>query len=146
MKHRLILAAGLVCAATAGLAQTDVIKERVTLMKNQGAATGAVAPMLKGDKPFDLSTVQKTLDTYLTTTKTFGTLFPDTSKTGDTGALPTIWEKKDAFLAQIAAFEKDVRAAQVAIKDEASFKSVMPTVLKDCGECHTQFRGKRPGA
>jgi len=67
-------------------------------------------------------------------------LFPDSSKTGDTRALPAIWEKMDDFKAKMAKFVADSKAAQAKVTDEASFKATFPEVTKDCGACHQPYR------
>ena len=72
-------------------------------------------------------------------------LFPPDSKTGDTNALPVIWD--DDNMADLdARFKKlgaDATAALATIKDEASFKATMPGVLKNCGACHEKYQAKR---
>ena len=141
---RTSIAAAIVLAAAAGaIAQSDPISQRKALMKAQGAATRDVGAMLKG-APFDLAKVQEALKVYVNTTKTFGTLFPENSKTGgETIASPKIWEAKADFEKQIEKFGKDSTAAMTSITDEASFKANIGGVLKNCGECHEAFRIKQ---
>ena len=129
-------------AVTAVVAQSDVIKQRQTLLKQFGDVTKPVGGMLRGGTPFDLATVQTALDTYAKNAKVLPTLFPAGSDTGDTDALPTVWSKNDEFKALFAKLASDATAARAAITDEASFKANFPGVVKNCGTCHDTFRKK----
>lgn len=144
MMKTVIAAAAVAIFATGVAAQSDVIKERQQLMKANGAATKDPGAMLKGEAAFDLAKVQKSLATYIDTSKKFGDLFPETSKTGgDTSASPKIWEDMAGFKAAIAKFGADATKASAEIKDEASFKANFPAVLKNCGSCHETYRIKK---
>jgi cytochrome c556 len=142
--------AALAIAASGGVALAaatgaEAIKERRALMKADGAVTKPVFQMLQGRAPFDLATVQKALKTYQNAASKEPDLFPPDSKTGDTNALPVIWD--DDNLADLdARFKKlgsDAAAALGAIKDEASFKAMMPDVLKNCDGCHEKYHAKQ---
>ncbi len=142
--------ATLAVAGTAGIALAatglDAIKARQELMKADGAATRPVVAMLQGKAPFDLATVQTTLKTYQKAASEEPTLFPPDSKTGDkTQALPAIWEGDNMadLQARFKKFGEDASAALASIKDEASFKTAMPGVLKSCGGCHEKYKAKQ---
>ena len=147
MRKLSVLVAMLVLGATAALAMSgaEAIKARRDLMKADGAATRPVVAMLQGKAPFDLAAVQKTLNTFQNAASKEPALFPPDSKTGDTKALPAIWE--DDNLADLDArfkkFGADATAALAAIKDEASFKVAMPGVLQNCDDCHEKYHAKR---
>lgn len=140
----LIGAVLLLAAANSVFAQNDPIAARRSILKGFGEATKAPSAMLKGDAPFDLAVVQKTLKTYSEGAKALPALFPDTSKTGDTAALPRIWDEKPRFEALYAKLDQDATAASAAITDEASFKREFPKQLGNCKACHDDFRGRRP--
>jgi len=129
-------------AATAVVAQTDVIQQRQTLLKQFGAVTKPVGGMLRGGTPFDLATVQTALDTYAKSAKALPDLFPAGSDTGDTDALPTVWTKNAEFKALFVKLASDATAARAVITDEASFKANFPGVIKNCGTCHDTYRKK----
>lgn len=136
--------AGLLLAfgASAVLADVDAIAQRRALMKANGEGTRAVVGMLKG-APFDLAAVQAALKSYAEAAAKAPALFPDDSKTGDTNALPAIWDNKADFNARFAKFAQDVAAASAAITDADSFKAQIPAVLKNCGGCHETYRAKK---
>ena len=142
MKRWLAIGLLMTVGLRAAWADEDPIKDRRDLMKANGEATKTVVGMLKG-APFDLAAVKTALQTYADTAAKAPTLFPDTSKTGDTNALPAIWDNKADFNARFAKFAADVDAASTAIVDQASFKATMPGVLKNCGGCHEQYRAKK---
>ena len=129
--------------ATLALASTANIGERQEIMKSNGAATKPVVAMLKGEAPFDLAVVQKSLANYQDNIGKFVTLFPKDSKTGaKTSASPKIWEDMAGFKAAADKFAADAKLASSTITDESSFKANMPTVLKNCGSCHEAWRVK----
>ena len=128
-------------AATAVVAQTDVVKQRETLMKEFGNVTKPVGGMLRGSVPFDLAAVKVALDTYAKNAKVLPSLFPAGSGEG-TDALPSVWERKAEFDGLFAKLASDATAAKGAITDEASFKANFPGVIRTCGTCHDSFRKK----
>lgn len=128
-----------VLGATAVMAQ-DPIAQRKEAMKAVGAATGPIGKMMRGEDPFDLAKVQAALNVYMKVAKEAPALFPAGSDKGETRALPAVFTEKDKFNGIFASWEKDSTAALAAIKDEATFKSEFPKVLKNCGSCHETYR------
>jgi len=124
---------------SAAYADQDPIAARKALMKSNGAATKTLVGILKG-APFDLAAVQSALKVYVDSAAAAPALFPDSSKTGDTHALPAIWDNKADFEARFKKFGADASAALAAITDEASFKANAPGILKNCGSCHETYR------
>jgi cytochrome c556 len=141
--RRLVLAACLVSIGLgAAYAQSNAISERKDVFKGFGGALRPVGPMMRGEAPFELAKVQDALKTIAEGAPKVAKLFPADSGTGDTKALPVIWTDNAKFMGLFARLEADAKAAQAAIKDEASFKAEMPKVLGNCGVCHNDFRAK----
>src|SRR3954453_6380723 len=110
MKRVLVVGGALLLGMGAVWAQQDSVKEVQTLMKGNGKNAGAVAAMVKGDKPYDQATVDAALAQFEDTAKKLPSLFPDSAKglkpEGDYSASPKIWEDKAGFEAQIVNFSK----------------------------------------
>jgi cytochrome c556 len=132
-----------IAGASSVLAQpADPVAARKEIFKSWGAAAREPGQMLRGEAAFDLAKAQNLLRLIATGNKTVSGLFPAGSQTGDTKALPVIWEKKAEFDALFVKLGVDTDAALVAIKDEASFKAELPKVLGNCGTCHNTYRAK----
>ncbi|HEY7084994.1 MAG TPA: cytochrome c [Hyphomicrobiaceae bacterium] len=133
--------AALAIGATVVLAQNAaVIEQRKQAMKAFGGAVKGPGAMSKGDAPFDLPKVQASLKTIEETAVKAKALFPDDSKVGETDALPVAFEKKADLLARLDNLAAAAKAAEGAIKDEATFKAEWPKVVSQCGGCHKEYR------
>lgn len=128
-----------ILGATAVMAQ-DPVAQRKEGMKAVGAATGPIGKMMRGEEAFDLAKVKNALTVYVAAAKAQPAFYPAGSDKGETRALPAIFSEKDKFNAIFANWEKDATAALAAITDEATFKTEMPKVLKNCGSCHEPYR------
>ncbi len=143
MIRSVLVVAGLGLGLTAVMAQSNPIAERQQAMKAIGGATREGAAMAKGDVPFDAAKAQAVFKTYATSAKAFGTLFPESSKTGgDTTASPKIWEDQAGFKAALAKFEQDAEAG-TTVTDLAGFRTAFGAATKNCGTCHEAYRVKR---
>ena len=127
-------------------AQQDALKHAQTFMKGNGKNAGALAAMVKGEKPYDQATVDTALAQFADTAKNLPTLFPESVKglkaEGDYSTSPKIWEDKAGFSEHIASFGKVVTEARTQIKDLDSLKTTLPVIGKQCGACHETFRVK----
>jgi cytochrome c556 len=146
MKRILVVAGALLLGIGAVVAQQDVVKATQNVMKGNGKNAGAVAAIVKGDKPYDQATIDTALAQFEDTAKKLPTLFPDSTKglkpEGDYSASPKIWEDKAGFEAKIASFAKVVAEAKTKIKDLDTLKATFPAIGKECGGCHEGFRLK----
>jgi cytochrome c556 len=146
MKRVLVVAATLLLGVGAVVAQQDVVKQTQSVMKGNGKNAGALAAMVKGEKPYDQATVDTALAQFEDTAKKLPTLFPESTKglkpEGDYSPSPKIWEDKAGFDAKIASFAKVVSEAKPKIKDIDTLKANFPAIGKECGGCHETFRLK----
>ena len=135
------LAAVALCATTV-LAQSDPIKERMHLMKENNDNAKVVVQMVKGQRPYDAKVVTAAFAQWHETAEKLPSLFPPDSKTGGkTRAAPKIWENKKDFDAKAAAFGKAV--ADNRAKAESSLdglKVALNAVGKTCSNCHDDYR------
>jgi cytochrome c556 len=100
--------------------------------------------MLKGEAPYDNAQVQASLTVIADGAKKLPTLFPDTSKTGgDTAALPKVWEDKAKFDDLFVKLATAAADAKGTIKDDASLKTNIRSVLGNCKACHDDYRAKK---
>ncbi|KJC42794.1 cytochrome C [Bradyrhizobium sp. LTSP885] len=147
MKRIVVIAAVLVFSAGAVVAQQDQVTQTQVVMKGNGKNAGALAAMVKGEKPYDQSTVDAALAQFEDTVKKFPTLFPESTKglkpEGDYSASPKIWEDKVGFEEHIASFAKAVTDAKGKIKDLDTLKAELPVIGKQCGGCHETYRVKK---
>lgn len=137
-------ACAIAVGATVAYAQSAAIGSRQQIYKSFGGAMKAPGDMIKGTAPFDLAKVQDSLKVLAEGAPKLTDLFPDDSKTGETAALPVIWEKKADFTGRLDKLAADAKAAAVAIKDEASFKAEFPKIGANCGGCHKEYRKPNP--
>jgi cytochrome c556 len=139
-----ILTILLMLGATAVLAQNDPIASRRALERSNDEKGKIGAAMIKGDLPFDLDRAKTVFATFLDVATKAPNMFPENSKIGsDTTAAPKIWDDADAFKAAYARFAADAKAAQLAVKDLATFQALLEGVIQHCRECHDTFRAHR---
>jgi cytochrome c556 len=129
-----------VIGITAAFAQQDLIAQRKALMKGNGQQAGIVTRMVRGEEPFDAAKVQTAFAQWAETAQKFPALFADNSKTGDTRALPAVWDKRSEFIAAAAKFGKDVADYKDKVSTLDGLKAAMPVIGKNCGDCHQAFR------
>jgi cytochrome c556 len=141
MMKRVVLAAAVAAlGVTAVLAQSDPIAARKAIMKENNNQGRIVRDMADGKRPFDLAAAKKAFATFQSASAKLPDLFPESSKVGDTRALPAIWEKSAEFKAAAAKFGSDAKAAEASTKDLESLKTAFAEVGKNCGSCHQTFR------
>lgn len=142
MRRAFPVLAAVVLGATAVAAQNLApIKERKGHFEDMGDAVKPVAAMFKGEQPFELATVQSALKLIREKTEVLPDLFPEDSKTGeDTRALPAIWDNKDEFNTRFKKLADAAEAAEPAITDETTFRSVWKDLAGNCSGCHKNYR------
>ena len=146
MKRVLVVAGVLLLSVGAVVAQQEVANQTQTTMKATGRAMGSLAPMVKGEKPYDQAVVDTALTQLNDTAKKLPAMFPESIKglkiEGDYSSSPKVWEDKAGFDAKIASFAKVITEAKAKIKDLDSLKATVPAIGKECSGCHETFRLK----
>jgi cytochrome c556 len=132
-------------AMTSGLAMAggdDSITARKACMKSHGAGMGVMAPMFKGEKPYDAAAVKAALESMGKACEAWDTFWTEDSKTSTTQkthAAETIWTDKAGFAAAGTNYY-NAEQALLATKDEAGFKAAFPALGAACGACHKAYR------
>jgi len=146
MKRILVVAGVLLLSVGAVVAQQEVANQTQTTMKATGRAMGSLAPMVKGEKPYDQAVVDTALTQLNDTAKKLPAMFPESIKglkiEGDYSSSPKVWEDKAGFAAKIESFAKVATEAKAKIKDLDSLKATVPAIGKECSGCHETFRLK----
>jgi len=146
MMRTVVIAGTLLLGIGVVAAQQDQVKQTQAMMKGNGKNAGALAAMVKGEKPYDQATVDAAMAQFEDTVKKFPTLFPASTKgmkpEGDYYASPKVWEDRAGFDQHIASFSKVVSDAKGKIKDLDTLKVELPLIGKQCGGCHETYRVK----
>ena len=140
MVRGIALVAAVLIGATTVYAQSAAISARQEAMKAIAGAAKEPGAVMKGEAKFDLAKVHSSLAVYQEQAVKLKNLWPDDSKSGDTAALPAVWDKKSEFIALFDKMAANAKAASANIKDEASFKAEWPKVMSSCGGCHREYR------
>ena len=147
MKRIVVVAAVLAFSAGAVVAQQDQVKRTQAMMKDNGKNAGALSAMVKGEKPYDQSTVNAALAQFEDTAKNLPTLFPASMRglklEGDYDPSPKIWDDKAGFESQINSFAKVVADAKGKVKNLDTLKAELTVIGKQCGGCHETYRIKK---
>lgn len=141
-----MIAASLIClvGATAAFAASELGAKREADMKKIGGATGQLAGIAKGEKPYDAAVVKTALTTINTTIKEFPGLFPAGKPDADSAASPKIWENTAAFKGhadELAMVTDKLIAAPPA--DQKAVGAALGEIGKVCSACHQDFRLKK---
>ena len=146
MIRTVVVVGTLLLGVGAVMAQQDLVNQAQTVMKTNGKNAGALAAMVKGEKPYDQATVNAALAELEDVAKRFPALFPNSIKglkpEGDYHASPKVWTNRADFEAHAASFAKAVGEAKGKIKDLDSLKATYPNVNKQCMGCHETYRIK----
>jgi cytochrome c556 len=146
MMRTVVIVGTLLLGVGTVMAQQDQVKQTQSMMKGNGKNAGALAAMVKGEKPYDQATVDAAMAQFEDTVKKFPTLFPDSIKgmkpEGDYYASPKVWEDRAGFQEHVASFSKAVADAKGKINDLDTLKATLPVIGKQCGGCHETYRVK----
>ena len=119
----------------------DIIKYRRNVMKSNGAHAAAANAILQGkvDYKNQLADHAKALENV---NKDIPSLFPKGSESGDTKALPAIWENRAEFEKRANdAKQKSAEFAKAAMTGDTQVATAKFKELSDaCKSCHKDFR------
>ena len=142
MKIALLVVSALAVMSASAFA--DPIADRKALMKERGGIVGGqLAPIAKGEKPFDAAAVMTALQALDTNAKAFkvDVLFAAGTETGDTKASAKIWSDMAGFKNASDKYAADVAAAVAANpQDLDAFKPLFGAIASNCGSCHQGYR------
>ena len=103
------------------------VKQTQTMMKGNGKNAGALAAMVKGEKPYDQATVDAALAQFEDTAKKLPTLFPESTKglkpEGDYSPRRRSGKTRPASMPRSQSFAKVVAEAKGKIKDLDTLKA-----------------------
>jgi len=141
MKSLVVSISILAFAASAALA--DPIADRKAIMKQRGGLVGSIAPIAKGEQPFDAAKVAEVFAALKANAEGYDVeaFFPADSMTGDTKASPKIWEDMAGYKAAVDKYTADVTAAAAANpQDLEAFRAEFGKITSNCGGCHKAWR------
>lgn len=141
--RKLIIAASALFVGLAA-ASADPAEDREALMKSFGRSVGSLAPVAKGEKPFDAAEVAASLAALHEAAGKLDAeaLFPQGSSGEGTSA--KIWEDWAGFTAGVDSFKADVASVAAAPPaDLAAFQAAFGKVTAHCGTCHESYRIKK---
>jgi len=136
--------AAVVLAAGAATADEGMIKYRQSVMKANAGHLGAVVAIIKGEVPFtdDLKGHTQAIAELAVIA---GKVFPENSGTGETRALPAIWEKPDEFKKAYEAYQTAAaNLAKTAETDPKGVPAAVGALGKTCKGCHDDFQKEKP--
>lgn len=143
MQRLLLTIAASALAVSASFA--DPIADREAMMKGFGGSLGQLAPMARGEQPFDSAAVMAALEALQGHAEKFDAaiLFPEGS-IGDGEALPAIWENTEDFQARADKLKADVEAVMAnPPADPAALGAALQQIGGNCGACHEVYRMKK---
>ena len=123
-------------------AADDAIKGRQGCMKSHGAEMGVIAPIMKGEKPYDAEALKAAFAATDTACADWDKWWGEDTQKGETVetfAKAEIWTDAEGFKAAGGKFVEAYMAVRNAA-DEAAFKAAVPAMGQACGACHEKFR------
>ncbi|MBI5442291.1 MAG: cytochrome c [Deltaproteobacteria bacterium] len=143
VRHGLPLALVLLAlpVLSSGADPAAAIKYRQNTMRAQGAHLANLMALSKGDFA-NKGHVTAHAQSLELTVKTAADVFPPESKTGETDALPAIWDKPAEFNQAYQALATAVPKLTAAAKSDKpdALGPALAEVGKACKNCHDNFR------
>ena len=147
------MAVAMVLSVGAGLAFNALAQERKPedqIKMRKGALNvmswnfGVIGAMAKGQRPYDQAEAVKRAEAVSFASHLPWEAFGPGTDTGDTRALPAIWQQGDKFKAAQERLESETAKLVTAAKsgDVGQLKSQFGATAKACSACHDDFRKK----
>lgn len=139
---RSLIAAAAILAATAVAAHENVanpvVKDRMDLMKEIGAATKTISQMAKGQVDFDAAMAEETRQALEDLSRRIPAAFEAPETDPESEAAPKIWDEWESFAEKAAALTAAAEQADMSTRDttRASFNEIG----KACGACHMSYK------
>jgi len=114
--------------------------DRVAVMRANGAAAGALRPLVAN---FDAAAVKTQGQILVDNAAKTKALFAAGTDQADPGASPAIWTDAAGFNAAADKFATDAAAVSAAT-DGPSLQAALTAVNGDCGGCHRTYRVQAP--
>jgi cytochrome c556 len=122
----------------------DAVRYRQSVMNVMGNHFGRLAPVAKGEKPFDAAAVQADVAVIDALHKLPFDAFGPGTDVGQHKAKPEVWTDAAKFQDTAKKMQEQVGKLSVAAKsgDAAAFKAAFGEAGKSCKACHDDFRKK----
>ncbi len=135
----IVLAMGATAYAQ-GIGGEAAIKERQAAMKAISGANKTLVTMARGRIDFDATKAAAAFNTIAAAAEKSKAYYTDDSKTGETRALPIVWQQKSDFLKRFDTMIKDAKAGASNSQNMTSFAAAQKTLVGNCGGCHKVYR------
>ena len=137
------VAAALLAAGAAANVQT-AIDYRKDVMLSMAAHLSALTSLLSEDTEFDETHVETQATSLGLNAQLLSALFPEGSDSGETAALPGIWQRPERFLARAEEAEREGRNLVAAAEsgDREFMVQSLKRLADACRNCHREFRSE----
>ena len=122
----------------------DQIKMRKGAFTVMSWNFGVIGAMAKGQRPYEQAEAVKRAEAVSFASHLPWEAFPPGTDTGETRALPAIWQQGDKFKAAQERLQSETAKLVQAAKsgDAGQLKSQFGATAKACSACHDDFRKK----
>ena len=145
-RSRLTAALGGIILAVAAADVRDAVEYRKDVMLSMAAHLSALTGLLSGAAEFDQRHVRVQATSLGLNAQLVSSLFPPGSDSGETAALPGIWQRPEQFLARAEAAEREGRNLVAAAEsgDTEFMVQSLKRLADACRACHREFRSEDP--
>jgi cytochrome c556 len=139
MRATLVVAA-LLLVPLVGTA-SDAIEYRQNVLRAVGGHMNASAAIVRGQVPHRDQLIRhaRSIEEM---SHVVPLLFPEGSGTGNTDALPAIWEQRETFEARLGAFQEAAAGFHAVVQngDAGATGRALLALGQSCRDCHNTFR------